>query len=161
VIARIGVKSTVSRGDLVDFIKASRDIANLKHSTQAGFKGPLEGAFNLLFAYDSDAVGKRDPNFQLTRIVDAMREQTIDPLSGIVSMVCIPPHGFWNIGLQEGQRCLQRLLNNPVDSVVWFVACISSSCYFGHARRQGRDPATGLEGGIGLYLEHPFEPVSA
>ena len=59
VIARIEVKSTVSRADLVTFVRASKDIASLKHSVQPGFKDALEGAFNLLFAYESDAVTQR------------------------------------------------------------------------------------------------------
>jgi hypothetical protein len=138
------------------------EIAELKHSVQPDFTGSFEGAFNLLFAYASDAVGKGNVNFQLIRVLEVMREQGCDPVSGVVSMVCIPPHGLWKIGLSEGQRCWQRLtLNDAVDSVVWFVACVSNTCYLAHARRQGRDPAKGLEGGIGMYLPHPFEAVPA
>jgi hypothetical protein len=162
VLARIEVKSTLTRADVVAFVKASIDIAALKHSVQLGFTRNLEGAFSLLFAYDSDAVGKGDVNFQLTRVIEVMREEGCDPASGVVSMVCIPPYGFWKLGLSEGQRCWQRLTSDKaVDTVVWFVACVSNSCYFAHARRQGRDPAAGLEGGIGMYLPHPFEVVPA
>ena len=75
-------------------------------------------------------------------------------------MVCIPPYGFWKIGLSEGQKCWQRLtLNNAVDCIVWFVGCVSNAAYLTHARRQGRDPVKSLEGGIGMYLTHPFETV--
>jgi hypothetical protein len=161
VIARIEVKSTVSRADLVTFVRASRDIASLKHSVQPGFNDALEGAFNLLFAYESDATGKDDPNFQLKRLISVMREQEVDPLSGLVSMICVPPYGFWKIGLRDGgQRCWQRLtLAGPENSITWFAACVSNSCFFGHARRQGRDPVKGLEGGIGMYLTSPFEAI--
>lgn len=162
VIARIEVKSKLTRADILAFVRASMDIGALKQSVQPGFTGSLEGAYNLLFAYASDAVGEGDVNFQLKRITEVMREHRCDPVSGLISMVCIPPHGFWKVGLSGEQRCWQRLtLNNAIDSVVWFVACVSNSCYFAHARRQGRDPAKGLEGGIGMYLPHPFEAVSA
>lgn len=162
VLARIEVKSTLTRSELGGFVKASVEIASLRHSVQPGFAGSLEGAFNLLFAYDSDAKGGGDVDYQLRRMIEVMREQGCDPLSGVVSMVCVPPYGFWKLGQSGGDRRWQRLtLNNPIDSVAWFVGCVSNSCYLAHARRQGRDPTKGLEGGIGMYLDHPFEPVAA
>jgi hypothetical protein len=161
VIARIEVKSRLTRADIVNFVNASKDIAKLKHSVQSGFSGSLEGVLNLLFAYQSDAEGKDDVDYQLKRVVEVMREQECDPLSGVVSVVCIPRFGLWKIGLTEqNDKCWQRLtLNNPNDNVVWFVGCISNSCFRTHALRQGRDPTKGLEGGIGMYLPHPFTIV--
>jgi hypothetical protein len=160
VLARIEVKSTLTRSDVVAFVKASVEIAGLLQTVQPGFPGPLEGALNLLFAYDSDAKGPGHVDYQLHRVVEVMREQRCDPLSGTVSMVCVPPYGFWKVGKPTGTLCWERLtFSNPADCIVWFVGILSHSCYQTHAKRQGRDPTKGLEGGIGMYLDHPFEPV--
>jgi len=161
VVARIEVKSSLTRAAIGDFILASREIAALKHSVQPGFSGHLDGVFNLLFAYSTDAKGKGDVNYHIKRIFEVMNEQGCDPLSGVVSMVCIPPHGFWKLGAVEGERCWERLvMPNPEDTIAWFVGCVSNSCYRAHALRQGRDPAAGLETGIGMYLLAPYEKVA-
>jgi hypothetical protein len=160
VLMRIEVKSTLTRDDIRSFVAASLEVCDLQHSVQPGCKSSFEGAYNLLFAYRSDAEGKGDVDFQLKRLTEVMREQGCDPLSGKVSMVCIPPYGFWKLGMSGGERCWERLLQNtPADCVSWLIGCISNSCYQTHARRQGRDPTMGLEGGIGMYLTHPFERV--
>jgi hypothetical protein len=160
VLMRIEVKSKLTRDDLRGFITASLEISRLEHSLQAGCEGSFEGAYNTLFAYGADADGKGDADYHLKRLIEVMQEQSVDPLSGIVSMLCVASHGFWKPGLSDGKRCWQRLLENtPEDRLSWFVGCISNSCFQAHARRQGRDPALGLEGGIGMYLPHPFESV--
>jgi hypothetical protein len=161
VIARIEVKSTLTRAAIKDFVKASREISALKFTAQ-GHIGGLTGAVNLLFAYDSDAKNVDDPDYQLRRVIDVVREQGIDPLAGIVSNVCIPPYGFWKLGEAEGTRCWQRLqVDDAASRVAWFVGCISHTCFTAHAQRQGRDPKLGLEGGIGLYLPHPFANLTS
>jgi hypothetical protein len=161
VIARIEVKSSLRRDDIAAFVRSSCDIAALKFSTQAGFLGKVDGAYNLLFAYDSDAKGEKDKNFQLNRLLEVMREQKCDPLSGIISMLCIPGHGFWKLGESKGRRVWQRLiLNTPADNLAWLTGCVSQSCYQAHAKRQGRDPSLGLEAGIGMFLDAPFEDVA-
>ena len=89
-----------------------------------------------------------------------MSEESVDPLGGIISMVCVPSYGFWKIRIVGGRRCWQRLDREPgVDPVVWFLACVSNTCFLAHSRRQGRDLSLGLEGGIGMYLPHPFVEV--
>jgi hypothetical protein len=161
VLARIEVKSRLTRADIVDFALASKEIASLTHSVQARFIGNLDGTYNLLFAYESDATGVGDSNYQIKRVLEVLKEQDIDPLSGLISMVCVPPYGFWKLGVQDGQKCWQRLtLNDAVNCIAWFVGCVSNSAYETHAKRQGRDPSKGLEGGIGMYLPHPFEAVN-
>ncbi|MGD0105877.1 MAG: DUF6602 domain-containing protein [Rhodopila sp.] len=160
VIMRIEVKSTLTRDDIRRFVSASLEGSELLHTVQPGVKGLFEGAYNLLFAYGSDAEGKGDSDFQLRRVFEVMREQGCDPLSGKISMVCIPAYGFWKLGLSDGERCWQSLSENtPEDRVSWFVGCVSNACFQTHALRQGRDPTIGLEGGIGMYLMSPFDAV--
>jgi hypothetical protein len=158
VLARIEVKSRLTRADLVEFVRSSKEIAALKFSVRPEFVGQLQGAFNLLFAYNSDAKGEQDPDYQFRRLHEVMMELGEDPLGGLISMLCIPPYGFWKIGQHDGHRRWERLTSDdPRDRVVWFLGCISNSTYEQHALRQGRNPSEGIEGGIGFYLPSPFE----
>ena len=162
VLARIEVKSKLTRRDIVAFVRSSMQIADLRHSVQPGCVTSFTGAFNLLFAFSSDATGNGNVNFELSRLLEVMREEGCEPLSGKVSMLCVPTAGFWKLGMSEGQMYWQRLLRNtPEANIAWFVGCISNSCYSEHAKREGRDPTHGLEGGVGMYFPHPFENVQA
>jgi hypothetical protein len=162
VIARIEGKSTLRRIDVKDFIKSSLEIAEMKFTVVPNFTTKLESPFNLLFAFTSDAQGENDPDFELKRLCEVMAECNVDPKSGIVPMLCIPGKGFWKIGIDNNRkRVWQRLNSNSAsDHLVWFVGCVSSSCFIEHAQRQGRNPSKGLEGGIGYYLPHPFVSVN-
>lgn len=158
VLARVEVKSTLTRADIRAFVSSSLEIAKLKHSVQAGCDTPFTSTFNFLFAFASDAIGEGEPDYQLRRLIECMTELDCDPLSGIVSMLCIPSSGFWKIGEVGGKRAWLRLsLNTPADNLAWFIGCISNTCYLEHARKQGRDPNRGLEGGIGMYFPAPYE----
>jgi len=154
VISRVEVKSTLSREDIRKFIKASIEISNLKFTVQDGFRGNLMGPLNMLFAYKSDAIGQGNQDYQLKRIIDVMNEEHIATESGIVSAVCMPSFGLWKIARDDnGAIRWQRLnSNNPVDHLTWFIAVLSQTCYQEHAKRQGRDPALGVEGGIGMFI---------
>jgi hypothetical protein len=152
VIGRIEVKSRVTRADIRAFVAASLEICELKVLAPST-AGPFQGTLSMLFAYGSDAEGTGDVNFQFKRVAQVMRENGCDPLSGKVSMICIPSHGFWKLGMSWGKLCWQRLVKNkPEDRVSWFVGCVSHTCFLTHAQRQGRDLSKSLEGGIGMYL---------
>jgi hypothetical protein len=166
VLERIEVKSNLTKDDIRNFVAASNDLSRMEFTVQEILKEGLEGAHNLLFAYNTlskgtGAKGKGDVNYQLRRVTEVMKEQGIDPLSGKVSMVCIPPFGFWKIGNVNGAKCWLRLvINDGPSNVAWFVGCTSNSCYLTHAQRLGRDPKKGLEGGIGMYIPGDvYEPV--
>jgi hypothetical protein len=161
VLARVEVKSTLTRGYAKDFVKSSLEIAALKFSVHPNCTPNLEGPFNLLFAFSSDAKGGNDLDFEVKRLHEVMGECDVDPESGIVSMLCVPGKGFWKLDIGEnGNKVWLRLdLSSANDHLVWFVGCVSNSCFFGHAKRQGRDPTLGLEGGIGNYLRSPYIEV--
>jgi hypothetical protein len=154
VIARIEVKSTLDRDDIRKFVSSSKDIANLKFTVQEGFNGSLQGALNMLFAYESDLHSQQDPDREIRRMLDVMQEEGVDVNSGIVSVMCLPGRGLWKIGLDDNSnRCWQKLKFQDNNAhLAWFLGCISNSCYQEHAKRQGRDPSRGLEGGIGTYI---------
>jgi len=161
VLARVEVKSKVTKEHFSSFVDSSLEISSLNFSTRLGCEEGLFGAFNLLFAFSTDATSHDDPNHELKRLISAFEEKGIDPTGGIVSMLCIAGFGFWKIGLRSDKsRVWQRLQSDdPRDHLVWFLGCISNSCFDAHAVRQGRDPSHGLESGIGMYLVHPFEEV--
>ncbi|WES95744.1 hypothetical protein P2W68_12835 [Chryseobacterium arthrosphaerae] len=163
VLARIEVKSTATKGFLKDFAATSLELSKLKFTVNNNFNANYSGAFNLFFAFKSDADQENNnPNFELKRLVKVMNELNIDPHSGIVSMICIVGKGFWKIGLKEDgkTRTWQKLNSNEaIDQITWFVGCISNSCFIAHMQRQGRNPDNSLESGIGMYLDHPFTDI--
>ncbi|NOZ84484.1 MAG: hypothetical protein GXP60_06755 [Epsilonproteobacteria bacterium] len=163
VLARVEVKSTVTRGHIKDFSSTSLELSKLKFTVGNNFKSNYYGAFNLFFAFKSDAdIENKNENFELKRLVEVMTELDIDPLSGIVSMICILGKGFWKIGLKPDNqtRTWQKLNSNEmVDQITWFVGSISNSCFNAHIQREGRDASKSLESGIGTYLDHPFTDV--
>jgi len=163
VLARIEVKSTVTRGFMKDFCSTSSELSKLRFTVGNGFSGNYDGAFNLFFAFKSDAdLENKNENFELKRLVEVMKELEINPLSGIVSMICIIGKGFWKIGLKPDKttKTWQKLNSNEeADQIAWFVGCVSSSCFRAHTQRQGRDTSKSLESGIGMYLDHPFTDI--
>jgi hypothetical protein len=159
VLARIEVKSKLNRTELTKFVAAAKEIAGLKVDVREGCTVQFTGALNLLFAYESDLTSDQDSD--LKRLISVMNEQSIEPLSGIVSMLCIPGRGFYKIGVESGNRVWQKHSSpDPLDHIAWFVACLSNSSFQYLIERQGRDCKNSLEGGIGLYLSHPFKAVS-
>ena len=154
VLARVEVKSTLSRDEIRRFVKASIEISRLRLSTSEGFAGEMTGALNMLFAYQSDATGPGNQEYQLERIVDVMKEEHIAPEDAIISVVCMPGYGLWKIARRnDGSIGWHRLdKRDPRDHLAWFVALVSSTCFQEHAKRQGRDPSLGVEGGIGRFI---------
>lgn len=163
VLARIEVKSTVKKENLKAFCKSSSELSQLKFSVYPNFKENYYSPFNLFFGYKSDAdVDNKEEHFELRRLVEVMKEGGLDPLGGIVSMICILGKGFWKIGFKPDKitKTWQKL--NPSDAedqIAWFIGAVSNTCYHYHLIRQGRDPLKSLESGIGVYLDHPFSDV--
>ncbi len=159
VLARIEVKSTLNNTELKKFISAAEELSSLNVCVQPECKKAFTGALNLLFSFKTDLLIDNDSDIK--RLIREMESKNIDPLSGIVSMFCIPGRGFYKIGIdKDNQRVWQKLSsNNPLDHVVWFIGCLSNSCFKYLAERQGRDIQNSLEGGIGNCLDHPFETV--
>lgn len=159
VLARIEVKSCLNNTELTKFLRATKEIASLKLAVRDGCTNQFTGTLNFLFAYKSDLTPGQDS--ELKRLISAMSKQSIEPLSGIVSMLCVPGRGFYKIGIEHGKRVWQKhLSDDPRDHIAWFVACLSNSCFEYLIQRQGRNSTNSLEVGVGFYLDHPFEAVN-
>lgn len=158
VLARIEVKSTLNRSELNKFVRASIDISKFKVDVRPGCDALFTGALNMLFAYKSDQ--KIEEDKELKRLVEVMKEENLDSLSGIVSMICVPGWGFYKIGMGGQNKVWQKHnSNDALDHIAWFVGCVSNSCFQYRIQRQGRKIENSLEGGIGLYLNHPFDTI--
>ena len=75
-------------------------------------------------------------------------------------MMAIATRGFWLLGqTKDGSRAWKELMiEDPVDPMVYFVGVASNSCFAQRSRRLGISP---LGGGVGTYLDHPFQWVLA
>jgi hypothetical protein len=154
VIIRIEVKSILKKSEINKFIKASYELSKLRFTVSTPHNYPIMGPFNMLFAFESNLrSSKKNPEKDLDRIQNVMREESVKTDSGIVSTVCIPGKGLWKIAKDQSKIRWQKLISNsPLDHMAWWVACISSSCFQQHAIRQGRDPKLGIEGGVGKFI---------
>ena len=155
VLCRIEVKSKLTKADLKSFVDTSTKIAGLKLAARPGAAPEVFGALNFLVAYESEiAAGK-----ELSYLCEEMTKLGLDPGGGIVSAMCIADRGFWLLGEDDGHRRWQKLrVSDPGDPLSYFVGVVSHSCFDQRAKRQGVQP---LGGGIGLYIDHPFEWVFA
>jgi len=152
VLARIEVKSTVTKQYLKNFCISSLELSKFKFATWPKCSVNFITPFNLIFSYKSDS-NNEDENFELKRFINVMKEVGIEPLSGIVPMICIAGRGLWKLGERDGTRIWQRLNSNkPEDHISWFVGCVSNACFEQHLLRQGRETSKSLECGIGTYI---------
>jgi len=156
-LCRIEVKSILTQEHLKDFAKTSLAIANLKRAARGDDERSVFATLNLLLGFTSNvAEGREGDSLQ-----NAMLEVGIDPLSGVVSGMCIADRGYWVLGEMHERgnmvRCWKRLIKSTDDDpLAYFVGFTSNSCFDQRAARQGLSP---LGGGIGMYLDHPFEPA--
>jgi hypothetical protein len=153
VLIRMEVKSTVSLNAARDFARSSKELSQLLLTVEDGCpKGRFLGAINTFVAFATDLTND-DPDSELRRFIQAMEEEGVDPLSGIVSAICIVGRGYWKIGEESGQRVWHRLNSQiPADHLVWLVGVASNTCFKMHSIRIGGNPQLSLESGIGQYL---------
>lgn len=157
VLARIEVKSTLTRSALKDAIVAANEINKME------FAGSSPGVFplpiNLVFAYKSDLKGNSID--ELYRMLDLSKELGLHysgacpELPSPISGLCVCNRGFWAYGNSDTIKTtsyLEAIIQQPYDELVMFVGAVSNSCFNNHIARQGRDPQKAVEGGIGRYI---------
>ena len=155
VLCRVEVKSSLAKADLAAFVEKSKTISGLRLAARPDRdQREVFGALNFLVAFDSQVARGQELSF----LIDAMRAADLDPLSGVVSGMCIGQVGFWILGrTADGIRAWKQLrVTEPEDPFAYLVGLISNSCFDQRAARLGIEP---VGGGIGLYLDHPFDFV--
>jgi hypothetical protein len=157
------VKSTVNAAAVRDFVVSSKEISDLNFTVQDGFdqNRNTTGAINTFVAFCTD-LKNNDPDSELRRFVKAMVDRNMDPLSGIVSVICIPGRGLWNLIKDNNKNVWGRLNSTePRDHLVGYVGLTSSTCFYLHAERIGANPQQSLELSIGPFLKDlDFIPIN-
>lgn len=151
VLLRIEVKSKLSARGLSDFIDASSEVIKMQFTKQPGCKRKFTKPYNVLVAFKSDS-SSEEWDYEFHRFCKIMkRKKCPPPLSGFITAICIVNKGLWSLkDFGETERSWCRLdLDAKEDCLAYWVANISNTAYRAHAERQGRDPAQGLEVGIG------------
>lgn len=155
VLLRIEVKSTIDPKGISAFIQASAEVAKMHFDKQPGCMGKFTHPYSILVAFKSDS-SNEDWDYEFHRVCKAMKKVPAcpPPLSGFVSAICVVEKGFWFLrGFGAAERSWCRLDSDvKEDRLVWLVAQTSTTAYRAHAERQGRDPAQGLEAGIGASI---------
>ncbi len=155
VLCRIEVKSKLRKDDLPRFIETSKRLSQLHLAVGADVVPQVAGVMNMLVAFESEvAAGK-----ELESLLAAMTKHEVDPASGIVSSMCVADRGFWLLGERAGKRQWKKLADAENGApLAYFTGVVSNTCFNQRAARQGTRP---LGGGIGNYLDHPFDFVDA
>lgn len=158
VFARVEVKSKLTRNYVRNFISSSLEYMKFQVTVRPECKRKFTGAVNLLFAYESDQKNENDNEY--FRLMSVFEELKIDPISGIVSMLCVPGYGFYKIGSENNSRAWQKLdTKEAVNHIAWFIGCISSTCFEMRIERQGREKDDSIEGGIDYFMHSPYVTI--
>lgn len=154
VLCRVEVKSLLTKNDVASFARKSKAISQLKLAAPLHEAPEVYGAFNMLVAFDSEVARGQE----LAYLRQAMEHEDLDPEGGVVSSMCIVKRGFWLLRPHDdGTRGWKQLrIIEEDDPLAYFVGVLSNSCFSQRAARLGIKP---LGGGIGLYLDHPFDWV--
>jgi hypothetical protein len=153
VLLRIEVKSRITNQGIGEFLDSSSEVLTMNFQKQPDCKGKFDKPYNTLVAFKSDLSDGWDK--ELRRVFAAMKQRSVSPLSGFVSAFCVVERGYWFLKSFEATTrswCRLDAPNTEVDRLVWFVCHVSNMAYKAHAERQGRDPAQGLESGIGCLI---------
>ena len=154
VLCRVEVKSRLARSDLESFAQKSRVISELKLAAPPYEFPDVFGALNYLVAFDTNVAR----GLELAHLRQAMQKLNVDPNGGVVSGMCIANRGFWALArTDDGTGAWKQLrITDAHDPLAYFVGFLSNSCFSQRSARLGIRP---LGGGVGLYLDHPFDWV--
>ena len=161
VLARIEVKSVLTRSELRKTIEAAAEIQQMEFAADTARMWPLPAS--LIFAYESDLVAQSDPYSEWYRMMDVNREldmiysEKCPELPGPISGLCVIGRGCWLWGGEiAGQASwISAKLdakNRPMEEALLFVGALSNSCFSTQTLRQGRNPVDTAQGGIGNFI---------
>jgi hypothetical protein len=160
VLARVEVKSLLTRGELEKAVRAAKEIHEMKFCGPPDLSSPAP--ISTVFAFRSDLVTEPISEIErLLSVVDASGLHYQPPcadIPGPVLALCVVGRGCWTFGRVEGKGgrsgWLQAKMNRPHDELLHFVGILSNSCFNVHADRQGtqRHVNRGAGGGIGNFI---------
>jgi len=162
VLLRTEVKSKVNATSIKEFVASSKEMSQFKFQVQEGCRKEFVGAINTFVGFATDLTND-DPDSELRRFIKAMEDADVHPLSGTISVICIPGRGLWKLIMGNGNRKVWGKLtsSNSCDHLVGYVGVTSSTCFQLHTQRIGNNPVESLESGIGEFLSPlNFQPVA-
>jgi hypothetical protein len=157
VLARVEVKTTLTKAELRNAVLAAKEIYEMKFCGLPGHMWTLP--INTIFAYKSDLLG--DPIKELERLLSVVNECGLhyggasSQVPGPISALCVVGRGCWAFGGRHGVEpvWLQAKVVEPHDEILYFVGALSNSCFTVHADRQGLPAdARRAGGGIGNFI---------
>jgi hypothetical protein len=168
VLARIEVKSKLTKVELRRAVQAAAEVASLTMATPAPQSTPPTWPFNCIFAFDTDLqIGGKD---ELSRLVDVIAELGVSAQDAggravpVIPALCVAGRGCWTWGGLPGRQpaWLRAKITSPHDELIHFIGTLSNSCFRLHMERQGRTYGIGVECGIGPYVisAETFEPAT-
>jgi hypothetical protein len=154
VLARVEVKSRLTRPELRKAAAAARDVVDMKfcrgYAPHLSWPRPI----STIFAFDSDLLGPVDD--ELARLISVSQElPACDDIPSPITALCVVGRGCWLYGGEEHATAgnwLKAKLVAPHDEILFFVGAISNSCYSIHMKRAGIDPKKSTGGGIGNFI---------
>jgi hypothetical protein len=158
VLARVEVKSKLTRAELRGAVEAAAEIYNMKFSGDDTRASSLP--ISTIFAFSSDLSGPADDELaRLLSIVDELGlhySGACHEVPGPIGALCIVGRGCWGYGGPPDKpgSWYQAKLADPHDEILHFVGTMSNSCFSVHQDRTGlaKDPRRGAGGGIGNFI---------
>jgi len=152
VLGRIEVKSSLEASDYLQFVERSQIVAKFKVDVRTP-TNKIDGAYNFLFGYDSRAHTKSE----IMRFYEACEKSRVDPVSGVVSLICVLGKGIYRLFNDQNRKFWQMAEADdaPDRQLVRFVSIVSEMCLRLHIARIGRRVEDSLEISIGNYLWEP------
>ncbi len=159
VLARVEVKSCLSRAALKQAVLAAKEIYEMNFCPPAG--RTATAPISAVFAFGSDlAEGGLNELERLLSVVnecDLHYKPPCPEIPGPIPILCVAGRGCWTfVGASGNSSWLQTIMDTttPHNEILHFVGMLSNSCFAMHADRQGfvRDEKRGAGGGIGHFI---------
>jgi hypothetical protein len=155
VLARVEVKSCLTKKEVKTSIAAARGIYELNFSGQGKSVAPISA----LFGFRTNLTKR--PDDDLNRLLKVADEGGLysNPPAGSppcpITVLCVVGKGCW-VYYEFGDRSfwIQAKMTDRHDEILFFVGLLSNACFKMHLDRLGtvRDKARGAGGGIGNFI---------
>lgn len=154
VLARVEVKSTLTREEVRKSVLAAKEIYEMQYADGPASVLPISA----IFAFSSDLKG--NPVDELSRLLGVAEEHGLHyrlpckDVPGPISAICVAGRGAWSFAGtgKKDARWIQAKTDKPHEEILHFVGTISNSCFAVGADRRGLGEIKGNAGGIGRFV---------